>query len=597
MAARILALLSIFCVQSTVAQFQAKESELIQKVNKAASDSQMVSALGALAEFYSVYRLDKKADSIYQKQLLTAQLSLNKNLVVATLFDNSITNISNWTTAETFDRILAFLQKGLEYSKETGRKDYEALAYIKKSTILRKRGKPDEALHQATMAFSTLPIRGIDSLKAILFLELGDIFLAKGEPVNAFKNYNNAYDIAYDISNMRLQSEIYHHFAQLYQTLDQTPLSEAQLFKSVELNEKNNNDLGLLLDYIDLARLTDKKEYFDKAIDLANQLGIERYRLLTRRLLFAYYMAVEKNPVTALNYLNNNPDLKQSYINSGLPNYYFNIGSVYFYSNNPDSAIKYFNLAESDLQKTLDINSRVTIYKEMADCYSRLGETVKAIAYFEKAKELGSGLNDLKTDTMITHSLSELYAQAGNFKKAFEYSRQYDRDKNELQQLADQRQVVLLEVDHENSNREKEMRELANKKLREKNLQYMGITIFLAAVFTLLILIGMFPVSTFTIKVLSYFSLICLFELIVVFLEDYMHRVTYGEPLNIWIFKVVLIAILVPIQHFVEHALIRFMESRKLIQLRNQLSLRKWITKIKKPLPKDLDITEDTAVL
>ena len=597
MAARILALLSIFCVQSTVAQFQAKESELIQKVNKAASDSQMVSALGALAEFYSVYRLDKKADSIYQKQLLTAQLSLNKNLVVATLFDNSITNISNWTTAETFDRILAFLQKGLEYSKETGRKDYEALAYIKKSTILRKRGKPDEALHQATMAFSTLPIRGIDSLKAILFLELGDIFLAKGEPVNAFKNYNNAYDIAYDISNTRLQSEIYHHFAQLYQTLDQTPLSEAQLFKSVELNEKNNNDLGLLLDYIDLARLTDKKEYFDKAIDLANQLGIERYRLLTRRLLFAYYMAVEKNPVTALNYLNNNPDLKQSYINSGLPNYYFNIGSVYFYSNNPDSAIKYFNLAESDLQKTLDINSRVTIYKEMADCYTRLGETVKAIAYFEKAKELGSGLNDLKTDTMITHSLSELYAQAGNFKKAFEYSRQYDRDKNELQQLADQRQVVLLEVDHENSNREKEMRELANKKLREKNLQYMGITIFLAAVFTLLILIGMFPVSTFTIKVLSYFSLICLFELIVVFLEDYMHRVTYGEPLNIWIFKVVLIAILVPIQHFVEHALIRFMESRKLIQLRNQLSLRKWITKIKKPLPKDLDITEDTAVL
>jgi tetratricopeptide (TPR) repeat protein len=597
MAARILALLSIFCVQSTVAQFQAKESELIQKVNKAQSDSQMVSTLGALAEFYSVYRLDKKADSIYQKQLLTAQLSLNKNLVVATLFDNSITNISNWTTAETFDRILAFLQKGLEYSKETGRKDYEALAYIKKSTILRKRGKPDEALHQATMAFSTLPIRGIDSLKAILFLELGDIFLAKGEPVNAFKNYNNAYDIAYDISNTRLQSEIYHHFAQLYQTLDQTPLSEAQLFKSVELNEKNNNDLGLLLDYIDLARLTDKKEYFDKAIDLANQLGIERYRLLTRRLLFAYYMAVEKNPVTALNYLNNNPDLKQSYINSGLPNYYFNIGSVYFYSNNPDSAIKYFNLAESDLQKTLDINSRVTIYKEMADCYSRLGETVKAIAYFEKAKELGSGLNDLKTDTMITHSLSELYAQAGNFKKAFEYSRQYDRDKNELQQLADQRQVVLLEVDHENSNREKEMRELANKKLREKNLQYMGITIFLAAVFTLLILIGMFPVSTFTIKVLSYFSLICLFELIVVFLEDYMHRVTYGEPLNIWIFKVVLIAILVPIQHFVEHALIRFMESRKLIQLRNQLSLRKWITKIKKPLPKDLDITEDTAVL
>jgi tetratricopeptide (TPR) repeat protein len=450
MAIRLSILLCFFSLLNASGQDALIVNKLVIEAETAASDSIKIRVLGELAEYYYAFRLEKKADSVQQKQLLLAQLSNNKDLVLSALFDHSITHISSWTSKETFDRILAFLQKGLEYAREIGRRDYESLAYIKKATILRKRGQLENALTHASMAFSTLGMQKIDSLKAAMYLELGDIFLAKGEAVSAFKNYNNAFDIAYDIKHAGLQSEIYRHFATLYQSLDNRQLAEANLFKSIALNREHQNVKGLLLDHIELAKLTDQREYFDEAIKLADSLNIERFRLFTRRLLFAYYMAVLKDSEKALNYLNTNKGLKQSYLNTGMPNYYWNIGSVYLHSNKPDSAIRYFSLAEPDLQKVFDASSRRMIYKEMGLCYALLNENDRAIGYFEKALLLSPGLNDIKTDTLITRNLRELYAQAGNYKKAFEYARQYDQNKTELQGMADQRQVVLLEVDREN---------------------------------------------------------------------------------------------------------------------------------------------------
>ncbi|HEY0355497.1 MAG TPA: tetratricopeptide repeat protein [Flavisolibacter sp.] len=556
-----------------------------------------ISTLGELAEYYYAYRLEKKADSIHQMQLLVAHLSNNKELVLSALFDNSITHIGSWTSKETFDRILAFLQKGLDYSREIGRSDYEALAYVKKATILRKRGLLDDALQHATMAYSTLSMHQIDSLKAFIHLELGDIFLAKGEAVSAFKNYNNAFDIAYDMKNARLQSQIYRHYAALYQSLDNIQLAETYLFKSMTLNRETNNANGLLMDYIELAKLTDQKVYIDNAIFLADSLKLERYKLSTKRLLFAYYMAVEKNSEAALNYLNKNKDLRQSYLNTGMSNYYWNMGSVFLHSNKPDSAIRYLQMAEPGLQKSFDASSQRMMYKEMALCYTLINQTDKAIEYFEKAQQLGTSLKDLKTDTLIMRNLSELYAQAGAYKKAFEFGRQYDFYKNELQRLADQRQVVLLEVDREKRKHEKDLQDLAKIKLRKKNLQYMGISIFLVGFFITLILIGMFPLSKFTIRLLSFFSLICLFEFIVLLLESYMHRITHGEPLKVWISKIFLIAALVPLQHYLEHALIRYMQSQKLIKLRSQLSVKRWWSKMRRPPPTEAAVEKEETTL
>ena len=110
---------------------------------------------------------------------------------------------------------------------------------------------------------------------------------------------------------------------------------------------------------------------------------------------------------------------------------------------------------------------------------------------------------------------------------------------------------------------------------------------------------GMFPVSKLTIKLFGYFFFISLFEFIVLVIDNLLlAKAVHGEPLKLWLIKIVLIGMLVPIQHYLEHNVIKFLESRKLLEARNKLSFKKWWTKKKSaPISKETDFEEDTAVL
>src|SRR5215217_5989425 len=87
---------------------QQKENELISSYKLAGSDAEKVKALGRLVEYYYINKLEKKADSVLQKQLLAAEISQDKELVFSTLFSNGISYIGSWASIETFDRSTKF---------------------------------------------------------------------------------------------------------------------------------------------------------------------------------------------------------------------------------------------------------------------------------------------------------------------------------------------------------------------------------------------------------------------------------------------------------------------------------------------------------
>jgi hypothetical protein len=84
----------------------------------------------------------------------------------------------------------------------------------------------------------------------------------------------------------------------------------------------------------------------------------------------------------------------------------------------------------------------------------------------------------------------------------------------------------------------------------------------------------------------------------VLLIDSFLHRITHEEPLKIWLVKILLIAMLVPIQHYMEKGMIRFIESRKK-KMGGKFSLKKWWGRHKKPItPATIEsIEEDSAVL
>jgi hypothetical protein len=588
-------LLSFIFHESSIAQFSHKTDSLLAIYNKAATDSDKVVACGNLAEYYYIYQLDRKGDSVLQQQLMIAEISQNQNLFFTAFFGNAIMNISKWAKKETFDRALQFVRKGLDYSKTIGREDYVTLSYIRIAFIYRKKGELDNAFYNANIAFTSSQNIQDDSIKILASIELGDIYQAKGESLLAFKSYTNAFDKAVEAANIFLQSEVYHRYSALYRSLDNDLTAKEYLLASLEQNKKYKNGEGLIKDYIDLARLTEERYYIEKALSLSDSLNLENYFIQAKGIMFGYYTYKIANSDSTLRFLNDNPDLTQTWINTGMPLYYMNLGSVYHYANKWDSAVYYLQLAQPGFEKDFNETNRQDLYEEIGECYSLLQKPELAILYYEKALALKPQINSPAKAARYSYSLSDLYGQIQDYKKAFYYSRQGIILKDSLQKLASQRDIALIEVNNEKKRHERELELIAQHELVKRNLQYMAITIFITVFFFLLIIIGMFPVSKVTIKLLGYFAFISLFEFIVLLIDPFLHHLTDGQPLKVWLIKIFLIALLVPLQHYMEHGLIRFLESGKNKKI---FSIKKWWLHQKKPTAATIDgIEEDSAVL
>lgn len=556
--------------------YQQKIEAYHRQIQKATTDSAKVEALGKLAQFFFTYRAEKQADSVLQLQLQLAEVSNNKNLIYSALFGKALSNIETWARMETFDRALLFADKGLTYAREEGHKEYEAIARLRKAELLRKRGQYDNALQATALLFPLLNYIESDSLKAVWFLEVGSIFLAKGNAIDAYTHFNSAYDLAYSMKNHALLSQVYHQLAVLYTSMNDRQQARKNLLLSLDLNTQTGNKAGLLKDYYELARVTDIKAYIHALSRLADSIGSERYQLLSKRLMFGYMVVKEKNSQATLQYLYSNPDLHQSVLNSGKANYNFNIANIYHYGGQHDSAILYYAKAEPEMQQSFGGSIRSKIAKDIGECYLQLGNHQKAILYFEDAFALGQQANNLDSNAVLALKLGQLYAQAGQYQKALSYNQQYIYYKDTLEGLANDRSLVQLELEREENKHEKDLAELKKKELRKHNLQYMGISLGIVAFFTLLILMGMFKVSKLTVRVLGFFAFICLFEFVILLIDTYLHHATHAEPLKIWIAKIFIIALLLPLHHFLEHKVVQFLESQKLLKMRQRFSVQKF---------------------
>src|SRR4029079_7437329 len=207
-------------------------------------------------------------------------------------------------------------------------------------------------------------------------------------------------------------------------------------------------------------------------------------------------------------------------------------------------------------------------------------------------------LKDINTITMITDSLSVLYQLEGDYKNAFTYVKEANDLKNSLQKTSRDKEIALLEVGRETKKHDMQLEAEHEEHIRNRNVQYMAITIVISTVFVLMLFLGMFPISKLTIKLLGYFFFISLFEFIILMIDTFFLAGVHLEPLKLWLIKIVLIALLVPFQHLLENGLINFLASRKLLEVRNKFSIKKWLNATVKQKEKDeVILDEDTAVL
>ncbi len=521
--------------------------------------------------------------SVLNERIRVARLSNNNREVLQSYFGNGLAANLSWASPEDFQKVVVFLQAGVDFARSINNHDYTAIGYTRLANLLRKHNDLDKALQNALLASNDAYNIESDSVKAISFIELGDCYQKKTKTVEACKSFNTAFYLALKAENYFLESKISHRLANLYYSAGDTSEAKRQIYKSVVINKQIKFGEGLIEDYIALGRVTDNDKYIDTVFTLADSMGLESKTFPAKTIRLAIYGFVHKDPQKAIAYINSNKDVKENIMKKGMAHYHWYLGQLFRYGNMPDSGIYYFKLAEPEIFKDLGVSFAKNIYLHMAVCYQLKHDWRNAIFFYEKmlgySKQFGERLNIIT----VSDSLSLLYYQTGQYKKAFELNLLSKKVKDTVAVFGKEKELVLLDLDRETKRHEEDLR-LEKERLHKKhNLQYMGITIAICVVFFFFFVLGMFPVSKVAIRIFGFISFICLFEFIILLIEhSVLHPITHGDPLKLWLLKIVLIAMLVPFQQLIEHKLIHFLQSRKLHHARTKLLQKKWGRK-KKP--------------
>jgi len=580
----IISIINLLAVNTVKAQNDNGEQILWQNYQLAKTDSTKIYTLFSLIEYNYAFNNENRADSLRELQLIAAEESRSQSLKLFVFFPVYSNNINGNSSNLRFKNELVFANRALDYAKSLNSNDFMAMAYLNIAAVYRNSGQPDLALKYADIAFSTAFSSANDSVKVVTALELGDVFMQKKDLLMAFRKFSIAYEIANNRHNDYLLSAVYYHFSQLYIRLKSNEQAKEYILKSIELNAKAGNTKGLIKDYILIGKIVDfipAKNYLQKATLLAESIQDPVLKLQIDQTLFVQYM-INDNDENTFRFLASHANVKKALYGLGDHNYEWIIGEIFLYSGKYDSAYVHFKKAEPAYDAQYNVSGRLNFLSELADCCRGLKLYEEAIKYYTITLDLANTTLNVRVKSNCLEALQQLIYATGDYKKAYEYANYYNIYQDSVNKLNKEKDLVLMEIDNENKRIQKE-NELAERALQRKHdAQYMLITIIVAAAFILLVLLGLFTVSTNTIKVLGFFSFIFFFELLTLLLDTWIHHKTHGEPWKIWLIKICIISLMLPFHHWLEHRLIKYLLSRKLIRVDSFFSPGKFFARFKK---------------
>ena len=551
-----IAVINFSYIHTAIAQNNHTVKELIKQYDKSATTTEKVYSLQKLIGYYYAFNNENVGDSLRDLQLMIAQESADPVLQLSSLFPlyNNSFNLSS--SKQRFNKELGFAWQALEYAKSIGKKEYEALAYANIAAVYRNSGQPEQAFKNADIAFSTAISSGNDSVKVITALEIGNVLVEKKEMVMAYRKFTNAYEIANNLRNSDLLSNVYYTFSLLYFRLKSYEQAKEFVQKSIALNSASGNYENLIRDYIMLGKMGDfipAKYYLNRAVMLADSIKNPVLKLTSNQTLFNLYMIYDN--ANTFNFLKSHPDVDEALYGLGQHYHAWITGEIFLYSENYDSAYKYFKKAEPAYGDNSEYPGRINFLADLADCCVALKFYEEAIKNYNTVLQLATNTLKIGDKSGTLLALQHLYFATGDFKQAYQYAQAHNLLQDSIYKLNREKDITLLEIDNENKRIEKE-KELAEKALQRKHdAQYMLITIAVASTFILLVFLGQFTVSASTIKILGFFSFVFLFELITLLLDTGIHHLTHGEPGKIWLIKIVLISLMLPFHHWLENKL------------------------------------------
>lgn len=571
-------LLTVLIISFSIAAGAQQNPALIDtfkaKIARAKTPEDKVEQLGSMAMVLMNTSITE-ADKYGELMIREAEISRKRPLMVKALLINAVRYSFFSMNKEFVKKSISYYNQALEIAKQNKLDKETVESLLGLASITTKIPDLDKSLSYTTQAFVIASSLNDDTLKVDSYNTLGDIYQRKKERLLALRNYLNGLRIAEEVKNHNYLRSCYSNLTGFYADIKEYDKAIDYAQKATEqlsFTTSGGKEYNRVIDLYGLGNLYVLKKnfemsvyYFEESIRLADSLKYEPLKMPGYIGLLNQYIQAGQ-PEKALAYFNNRPDLKKYITNSGfgyvIDNAY---GVIHTKLGNYDSARYYLDRAASAYETKTTPEARIGFYIHYGELFNKSGDVPKAIAYYTKVKALADGINNLESQQDASKELDSLYAKSGDFKQSHLYSNLYRSYKDSLQKLGEQKDLMQAELADEQQRQERIAREEAAALDRKHTVQYMGIAIAIGVIFILLVAMGLFRVSERTIKIMGFFSFILLFEFIILLADAKIHNWTHGEPLPVLGIKIILIAMLLPLHHWLEHKVVSYLASKRLI--------------------------------
>lgn len=308
----------------------------------------------------------------------------------------------------------------------------------------------DSSMLFAEKANQLLDDRSADSTKTNIYIQLGNVYVARGNFPMAMENYlkakrlldNTGVGKQENAPTLLKQSELLTKIGIAYFYQKNYAQALMNYEKSLEVLEKISS------------RFPDIKISGNKLRLFNNIAGVHIHQSEYEKALEYYKTAIETNKEV------NNEVVEASLCN--------NIGICYMEK-------KDFGLANHYFQKALSIRQKLGDQRGIAQCYNSIGKNhvlngafAEAKSYFLKALNLGESIGNKESMLISLESLSSIYDTLGDFRNAFYTFKQFKTVNDSLFNAESINKIAQLEKQYEFDQQQKLFDLELKKKIAEK---------------------------------------------------------------------------------------------------------------------------------
>jgi len=444
---------------------------------------------------------------------------------------------------------------------------------------LAKEGKMEQAFSSLNSMLSAALESGDDSLIAESYAFYTNTYYDKNNYLQAYKYQLKALEIAEKMNNGFLLWDYNTWLSNIYRKFKDKEKSMDYRMKLLEFARKTKepyDDLAAIksigIGFLLNSDFVSAEQYHLRCMQMADSLKLERQFIqwMENGYIFQLLFGDNKNESLGFEYLEKEPQRWANYYNSRDQVTKDYLMHLYHRNHkNPDSAAYYIKKSYAlDYAKTSDVRKKVwharlgRFLKETGKFKESTEEWKKALAFSEK-------LTDLEGQKETAYQIYDLSKKTGNNTDALLYHEKYKTLSDSLESINNKNDLTLAELVNEQRAYETAKLEETENTRKRHQLQYMGITIGVITFFVFSMMLGFFRVSERSLRILGFFAFIFVFEFIIMLADKQIHNWTHGEPLKIFLIKIGLVALLLPLHQLIEKKVIHFLVSRKLMRMRD----------------------------